>query len=99
MAKYVLTKKTVEDLSGIWEYTCVAWSEKQADKYYALIVSVFEAIANHPGMGKIYEEIGENISSRGVGEHIIFYRPQGTGNIEIIRILHERMDLKRHLGE
>lgn len=32
MAKYLLTNKAAEDLSGIWNYTFEAWSEKQADE-------------------------------------------------------------------
>ena len=36
MPRYFLTKKAVDDLSEIWEYTYDTWSEKQADKYYGL---------------------------------------------------------------
>ncbi|MDP9954950.1 plasmid stabilization system protein ParE [Epilithonimonas hungarica] len=34
MAKYLFTKKAVDDLSEIYEYTYEFWSENQADKYY-----------------------------------------------------------------
>ena len=33
MAKYSLTRKAVEDLSKIWNYTFDTWSENQADTY------------------------------------------------------------------
>ncbi len=33
MANYVLSKKAVDDLSGIWNHTSKAWSEAQANKY------------------------------------------------------------------
>lgn len=33
MAKYNLTKKAVEDLTKIWNYTFDTWSENQADAY------------------------------------------------------------------
>ncbi len=34
MARYLFTRKAVEDLTGIYEYTLEFWSESQADKYY-----------------------------------------------------------------
>ena len=33
MANYSLTKKAVQDLKQIWNYTYDNWSESQADKY------------------------------------------------------------------
>ena len=39
MAEFKLTNKAVEDLSEIWDYTFKVWSEKQADKYYELLIS------------------------------------------------------------
>ena len=38
MANYFFSKKAVEDLSEIWNYTYDAWSESQADKYYNLLI-------------------------------------------------------------
>jgi plasmid stabilization system protein ParE len=45
MAEFRLTKKEVEDLGGIWNYTCENWSEKKADVYYQLLVGSFKEIA------------------------------------------------------
>jgi len=95
MAKYVLTNKAVEDLSGIWHYTCEAWSENQADKYYHSILEHCQELVNHPGLDRVYEEIGIDIREFKINNHIIFYRIQNTELIEIIRILHSKMDLKR----
>ena len=38
MASYLLTNKAVEDLTEIWHYTYYKWSEKQADKYYKMLL-------------------------------------------------------------
>lgn len=38
MAKYELTNEAVEDLTKIWEYTFDKWTEKQADKYYEMLL-------------------------------------------------------------
>ncbi len=51
MAKYELTNKAVEDLSNIWDYTFEVWSEKQADKYYEILILNYQEIADSPNLG------------------------------------------------
>ena len=99
MAKYFLTNKAVEDLSKIWEYTYEVWSENQADKYYELLTSSFREIVQNPELGKNYNEIDKLIFGLHVGKHIVFYRIAQAGDIEILRILHQRMDLKNKIDE
>jgi toxin ParE1/3/4 len=99
MAKYRLTIKAVEDLTSIWNYTLEKWSEKQADKYYNLLVDNFNEIARNPQLGKNYSDVVENISGFRVGRHIIFYKQVLDSEIVVIRILHEQMDLKNRLKE
>ncbi|GHE36129.1 type II toxin-antitoxin system RelE/ParE family toxin [Sphingobacterium griseoflavum] len=99
MAKYVLTNKAVEDLSRIWDYTYEMWSENQADKYYELIISTFVEIAENPDLGKSYEKISKKILGFKVGRHIVFYRTLAVKEVEIVRVLHARMDLKNRLRE
>lgn len=97
MAKFKLTNKAVKDLSDIWNYTFETWSESQADKYYRLILNACTSIAKKPQNGKVYEEIYADLKGKKASKHIIFYRAIDDRTIEIIRILHERMDVKSHL--
>jgi len=97
--KYILTNKAVEDLSKIWNYTYEVWSENQADKYYNLIIDACRRIAESPTIGKNYREISSEISGFRIGKHIIFYRALKPEEIEVVRILYERMDLKNRLDE
>lgn len=99
MAKFLLTNKAVEDLSKIWNYTFQAWSENQADKYYELIISSCQKIADDPKLGKSYDGIAQSLLGMRTNRHIVFYRVLNETQIEIIRILHERMDLKKRLTE
>jgi toxin ParE1/3/4 len=99
MPDYKLTHKAVEDLTGIWNYTVEKWSEKQADKYYRLLIDNFDELSRNPGLGKSYSDIIENILGFRVGRHIIFYRIIQSNKIEILRILHEKMDLKNRIKE
>jgi toxin ParE1/3/4 len=99
MAKCFLTYKALEDISTIWEYTYEVWSESQADKYFELLTASFGEIAQNPELGKNYDEIDKAIYGLRVGKHIVFYRLTQTADIEILRILHQRMDLKNKIDE
>ena len=99
MAKYELTNKAVADLNGIWEYTLENWSENQADRYYDMLLDICQDIANNPELGKNYNGIKSELFGLKAIRHIIFYRKSNMHPIEITRILHERMDLKRRIME
>ena len=99
MAEYKLTNKAVEDLSKIWDYTFEVWSEKQADKYYDILISNCEEIAENPDLGKNYKGISKQLFGIKANRHIIFYRTLDKNYVEITRILHERMDLKKRIIE
>jgi toxin ParE1/3/4 len=94
MAKFKLTNKAVEDLSSIWQYTCDTWSERQADKYYLLLIKSCEELAASPKLGKSYNEIAPGILGFIAYRHLIFFRKISDKEIEVIRILHGQMDLK-----
>jgi toxin ParE1/3/4 len=94
MAKYYLTKKAVEDLSEIWNYTYKEWSESQADKYYFLLLDSCQTLAGNPNRGKKYDVVIENLFGYKSNQHIIFYSIVSNSEIEIVRILHGSMDLK-----
>lgn len=99
MAKYKLTQKATKDLGKIWNYTVDKWSENQADKYYHMLLDSCQEIADGKVQGKQYEGIYSGLLGIKVGKHIIFYRQMNKDRVEIARILHERMDLKRRIRE
>ena len=99
MAEYVLTNKAVADLSDIWNYTFNVWSESQADKYYQMLIDTFQRIAENPEIGKNYEKITNQLFGLKTGRHIIFYRKTENDLVEIIRILHEEMDIKNRIND
>ncbi|HUH73605.1 MAG TPA: type II toxin-antitoxin system RelE/ParE family toxin [Chitinophagales bacterium] len=97
MVKYYFTNKAVEDLSEIWDYTIETWSEKQAEKYYELLLATCSNLATNPKLGKNYEVVTKGILGYKCGEHIIFYTVISTDEIEVIRVLHGMMNLKSKL--
>ena len=98
MSNLTFTKKAVGDLTQIWKYTYSNWSEIQADRYYFMLIENCKEIANNPEVGKNYSGVTECLFGFKTGRHIIFYRIINANEVEITRILHERMDLKSRLG-
>lgn len=94
MIKVKFRQEAIEDLNSIWYYTLEEWSESQADKYYSNLKFDCFQLAENPKMGKEYDVINKNLLGLKSGKHIIFYQQISVNEIEIIRILHERMDLK-----
>ena len=99
MAKVILRQEAIDDLNAIWTYTFEEWSESQADKYYTALKFACFQIGQNPECGKEYEEISPNLRGLKSGKHIIFYQIIANDEIEVIRILHARMDLKSRIKE
>ncbi len=96
---YRLTNKAAIDLVEIWDYTSETWSEVQAEKYYSQLTDAFSFIADNREIGKDFSEIMNGLLGKNVGKHIVFYQFESKNKIVIIRVLHERMDLKSRLQE
>ena len=97
MASLRFTNQAVKDLNEIWKYTFENWSELQADKYYNDLIRNCTEIAAQPEIGRPYFQILKNLRGFKVNKHIIFYRQIEYYSIEVLRILHERMDLKSRI--
>ena len=98
-SRYILTKKVVSDLSAIWNFSYDQWSEKQADLYYNQLLQHCNVLAEKPDSGKSYAGVMKSLRGSRLNKHIIFYSSLGAGQIEIVRILHQRMDLENRLKE
>ncbi len=97
---YKVSIKASEDIENIWLYTLDNWSLEQADRYINLIFDEIEYLGNHPGSGKDYNFIRKNYRCSKVKSHLIFYRHIDKQNdIEVIRILHQRMYIENRLKE
>lgn len=99
MANYKFTNKAVDDLAQIWNYTLDKWSEDQADRYYNMLIENCKEVAINPDLGKNYQGVLQNLLCFKAGRHIIFYRLLGDNDIEIIRIIHEQMDIESRIKE
>jgi len=98
--KYRISDKAFEDIESIWFYTMEKWSVDQADRYYDLIFEEIEQIAEYPLRGKDYNHIRKNYRRSKIKSHFIFYKYNKNDEfIDIIRILHQSMDIEVRLLE
>ena len=95
---FVISKKAISDLEEIWLYTLEKWSIDQADRYYNLIFDEINYISKNINTGKSMEHVRKGYRASKVKSHYIFYRVLND-TIEIIRILHERMDIENRLND
>lgn len=85
------------DLRLIWRHSAVSWGPEQADSYIEDLLSAFDLLCEQPRIG-VQRKRGKQTYRRWpVGAHAIFYRIE-EGRVSVVRILHNRMDERRHLG-
>ncbi len=95
--KYRISKQGITDLNDIWIYTLNKWSKEQVDRYYDLIIGEIEFVADNFLTGKSAEQTRKNYRVTKVKSHLIYYRKVENDSIEIVRILHQRMDIKKRM--
>lgn len=96
MLKLLLSPQATNDLEDIYEYTLKTWGSSQAEKYQDELYDSFLSIADKPLIGSIYYYKKGDYRKLNINRHLVFYRIK-DGNCLIIRILHERMDLKTQI--
>jgi len=67
-------------------------------EHLARLDASFHVLAQEPHRGRACDDIRPGYYKYHVGRHLIFYRASPDG-VEIIRILHDRMDIEAHLDD
>lgn len=96
MGKYVLSPQAQQSLKGIRAYTLENFGDKQTRRYLQQLRNRMNALADQPHLGKQRDDIKAGYHSYHEGSHMIYYRIRDT-HIDIIDVLHQRMDPARHL--
>jgi toxin ParE1/3/4 len=92
--RLVWSPETEEDLISIWKWGAAEWSEDVADRHLFEIEHACERLMDDPMFGKARDELIVGVRSVPVRPHIVFYRIANR-QIEIVRVLHQRMDADR----
>jgi toxin ParE1/3/4 len=96
MTQFQLSKLAISDLRSIGRYTQKTWGHEQRNRYLGELDAAFKLLVEQPELGYQCDDIRPGYRKFPVGRHLIFYRPTPEG-VNIIRILHERMDADTHL--
>lgn len=99
MAEYIISEKALEDLNNIWIYTAENWSVEQANRYYNLIVDEIEYVLENFEASKDFGNVRKNYKYSKVKSHLVFYKKTENTEMEVVRILHERMDIKNRIND
>jgi toxin ParE1/3/4 len=98
--KYIISREATNDLEKIWLYTFETWSIEQADRYLDLLMDEIEYLASNPKSGNDYSHIRKGYFRSRVKSHFIFYKINlKKSQLEIIRILHQQMDIESRIND
>lgn len=98
MRDYRLSEKARTDIEGILDYTYARFGARQAELYYNSLRACFRMLADNPAIGKSCTTLNPPLRSHHHQRHIIFC-DVFDDHVLIVRVLHERMDIERHMGE
>ena len=97
MTRYKLSAAATADLAGIRDYSAQSWGEARASTYLRDLRHRLRWLAAAPRRGKHRDDLMTGLLSYPQSSHVIYYRI-GREEIEIVRVLHRRMDPVRHVG-
>jgi len=115
MARFRLARPAQIDLANILARSAERWGAEGRQRYAAVLVAAMRQVADEPEgpLTKKRTELRSGIRSFHVRYarrsddaatvrrpvHVLYYRIAHEGVIEIVRVLHEKMDPSRHLDE
>ncbi len=85
------------DLEDIADYTARTWGADQAKRYIRDIRLQIERIASDDVISQPLRVARFGVFKSRINRHLIIFE-QTTEQIRIVRILHEAMDVPRHIG-
>ena len=96
MRKLRLRPKAENDLDRIWTFTYENWGQSQATNYLEKIKHTFGLITSNPHIGQPREKILAGLHVFIVEKHMLCYLIDDY-QIDVLRILHRRMDLESRI--
>lgn len=99
MSEYIINEKALNDINKIWIYTAENWSIEQADRYYDLIFDEIEYIVDNFEMARDFGKIRKKYWCSKVKSHLVFFKKTKSNEVEVVRVLHESMDIENLLRD
>lgn len=115
MARFRLARPAQIDLAGILATSAERWGAEGRQRYAAILVAAMRQVAAGPDgpLTRKRPELRSGLRSFHIRHvrraaatpkvrrpvHVLYYRVAQDGVIEIVRVLHDRMEPSRHLDE
>jgi toxin ParE1/3/4 len=93
-----LSPEAWDDLEDIAAYGLLSWGEAQPDRYLAGIDRALLLLGENPHLGRARDDLRQGYRNLLAGQHAIIYEITADA-IQIVRILHNRMDFRRALRD
>jgi toxin ParE1/3/4 len=87
-----------DDLIWIWRRGVEEWTEELADKHLFEIEAACDRLLDDPSLGRARDELVAGMRSIPVHPHVVFYQV-AKRTIEVVRVLHQRMDVEEVFRE
>lgn len=92
------------DLQDIVVWTAEKFGPRQADDYIETVTQAIEALRDGPSIlgARVRDDIGPGIHTLHVarrgrkGRHFVVFKVAGAQTLDILRLLHDSMDLAKH---
>lgn len=97
LRQFILTAEAQRDVDAIGTYTLEHWGSDQIIGYLSRIDDRFSAICIDRSQDRDASDIRPGLLSVQTGANVIFFHRRDDGDVVVLRILHQRMDLRRHL--
>jgi toxin ParE1/3/4 len=105
--RLLLTARAERDIRATLRFTASCWGAAQTASYRTLTSAAFAELMNDPQgpTSRARDEIRPGVRTLHIGRagrpahHLLVYRVSAAGDIEVLRFLHDAMELRRHLGE
>lgn len=94
---FSITQAALRDLREIAIYTRKTWGKEQEAAYIKGLFSFFERVARKETQTRNLSSLVPGCFACNVSHHLIVFRWLDDGRPEIIRILHEKMDIPQRL--
>jgi toxin ParE1/3/4 len=96
--RFVVREAAENDLYEIGLESRDKWGDAQVERYLAQFVHAFELLAAAPELGQRCDDIKPGWRRLPQGTHVIFYRVvPDAETVDIVRVLHARMDPTLHV--
>lgn len=97
MSRVILSPRAKMDLSDIWDYTLTEWGAEQAEKYVRDLWETLQGLPDDLNMSIDIGDVRKGYRKARCASHVIFFKIPRAGSVDVVRILHQKMDFDKHI--